>query len=397
MRGIDRVELAVRDEVGVQVGMLSIHLPPSSRSPSSIPELTTDDGTNGLERVQLIEGGEYRYSLSLDEESHVVIEPREVVYPDDRTGKAGRLRPGLYVGRLALRVVRDGAGLAEVAVEVRSRKLDYLNQYRWMLNDIASIATDLALQRFAATEQRMALDAELDATTLYQRFCFLKSAILGERLAHAFAAVAARPHVEWVRATDDVEPNRGVRGSSVVARELSKASARTSWPNGWHAIIDTLPTRTPECSIRLVSGDNVPNRFVRFVLEEWRAVLDDIKERMEAERDRCLVTRRSVPAPVLRGLFEIEEVAERLDSFLETSLLRQVGRLTQFPGSNQVLQRRAGYREIRELYALSEFASVVNWDGGEDVFGAGQRNVANLYERYWVFLQLCDNRRRSDR
>lgn len=387
MRGIDRVELAVRNEVGVQVGMLSIHLPPSSRSPSSLPELATDDGTNGLESVQLIEGGEYRYSLSIDEKSHVVIEPRELVYPDDRTGKTGRLRPGLYVGRLTLRVVRDGVALAEVAVEVRSRKLDYLNQYRWMLDDIASIAIELALQRFAATEQRMALDAELDATTLYQRFCFLKSAILGERLAHAFAAVAARPHVEWLRATDDVKPNRGVRASSLVARELSKSSARTSWPKGWHAIIDTLPTRLPNVRFD-ASRDSIPNRFVRFVLEEWRAVLEEIRDRMEAERERCLRMRRSVPAPVLRGLFEIEEVAERLDSFLEAPLLREVGRLTQFPGSNEVLQRRAGYREVRELYALSEFASVVNWDGGADVFGAGQRNVANLYE-YWVFLQLA--------
>lgn len=387
MRGTERVELALHDEAGVQVGILSIHLPPSCRSSSSIPELAEDDAKNGLERVQLLEGGEYRYSLSLADRFEVTIEPREIISPDDRTGLAGRLRPGLYVGRLALRVFDHGVPLAEAAVEVRSRKLDYLNQYRWMLNDIASIASELALQRFAATEQRMTLDAELDATTLYQRFCFLKSAILGPRLAQAFAAVVGRPHVEWQQLTDEVRPDRGVRGSSLVARELAKATSRISWENGWHAVIKTLPAKLPNSRFES-SQDSVPNRFVRFVLEEWRATLDVIVERLEAERAKYLAARRSVPAPVLRGLFEIEEVGERLDSFLEHPLLRHVGRLNRFPGSNQVLQQRTGYREIRELYALSEFAGVVNWDGGEDVFGAGQRNVANLYE-YWVFLQLA--------
>ncbi len=290
MRGLDSVDLALVDEAGTRVGTLSIHLPPSSRGPTAIPELVEDDARGGLERVQLIEGGEYRYAVSLLERGVVSIEPRELIFPDDRTGLTGRLRPGLYVGRLALSVFRREDRLAEAAVEVRSRKLGYLDQYRWMLDDIASIATELALQRFAATEQRMGLDAELDATTLYQRFCFLKSAILGERLANAFAVIAGRPHVEWERVTDEVKPNRGVRGSSLVARELAKSTERTPWLNGWHPIVDTLPTRLP--NVRFESSRRQHTEPLCTV--RARGMASDARRHRRAARDRaCKVRNRT--------------------------------------------------------------------------------------------------------
>jgi len=37
-------------------------------------------------------------------------------------------------------------------------------------------------------------------------------------------------------------------------------------------------------------------------------------------------------------------------------------------------------------------ASKLSWQGGDDVYGAGQRDVATLYE-YWAFLSLQSNSR----
>ena len=53
-----------------------------------------------------------------------------------------------------------------------------------------------------------------------------------------------------------------------------------------------------------------------------------------------------------------------------------------------MLQKREGYREILRAYIQFEVASKLAWSGGEDVYGAGQRDVATLYE-YWVFLKLA--------
>jgi uncharacterized protein len=68
--------------------------------------------------------------------------------------------------------------------------------------------------------------------------------------------------------------------------------------------------------------------------------------------------------------------------------LRDAGRLTQFPSSNTVLSSRSGYREFFRSYLLADIAASLDFDGGDDVFSAGQRNVAALYE-YWAFLELA--------
>src|SRR4029077_16467264 len=46
-----------------------------------------------------------------------------------------------------------------------------------------------------------------------------------------------------------------------------------------------------------------------------------------------------------------------------------------------------GYREILAAHAITEGAAQVSWSGGRDVFGAGQKDVASLYE-FWTFLQV---------
>src|SRR5262249_10615227 len=122
-----------------------------------------------------------------------------------------------------------------------------------------------------------------------------------------------------------------------------------------------------------------PNRFVRFALERWRSIV-------AATRDALL--RETESQQVARGLRESTAMLEYLDVLLSDPLFREVGSLTGFPRGNPVLQRREGYRDLYEAYIESEVAGKLAWDGGEDVYSAGQRNVATLYE-FWVFLQFA--------
>src|SRR5206468_10343503 len=66
---------------------------------------------------------------------------------------------------------------------------------------------------------------------------------------------------------------------------------------------------------------------------------------------------------------------------------REVGELDQIVADNPVLLHREGYRDIYRAFLQFDLAAQLSWQGGEDVFGAGQRNVATLYE-YWAFLTL---------
>jgi hypothetical protein len=111
----------------------------------------------------------------------------------------------------------------------------------------------------------------------------------------------------------------------------------------------------------------------------WRGVVSQISDILQQLEDN--------PARK-RGGRETKQVLDELDAILSEELFREIGPLYRFPADDQVLQKREGYREILRAYIQFEVASKLVWSGGEDVYGAGQRDVATLYE-YWVFLKLA--------
>src|SRR5690606_8421852 len=117
---------------------------------------------------------------------------------------------------------------------------------------------------------------------------------------------------------------------------------------------------------------------VKFVLLHWQHFTHEVASAL---------LREPATAPVKRGLREVQAVSEKLQTVLASGLFREVGDLTFLPSGSQVLQKRSGYRDIYRAYLQFEAAALLTWDGGEDVYGAGKRDVATLYE-YWVFIQL---------
>jgi hypothetical protein len=123
--------------------------------------------------------------------------------------------------------------------------------------------------------------------------------------------------------------------------------------------------------------DTVPNRFVRFVLERWRALAQTVAHHAGALSG----------AAMRRGIQEAERTVAKLDEYLGNPLFRQVGRLTIYPGDNQVLRRREGYRQFASAAALVEGTLGLELDL-EDPFLVSRRSIATLYE-YWTFVRLA--------
>jgi hypothetical protein len=114
-----------------------------------------------LEPVQVAEGHEYRFTFAFVgvAPTSVTTNRPELFLADSLDGLTGRLRPGLSTGLLPLTVSANGMPLGQCCLEVRSTKLDYLRDYRWMMRDIANSISELAMDRFAPTEQRFTPDA----------------------------------------------------------------------------------------------------------------------------------------------------------------------------------------------------------------------------------------------
>jgi hypothetical protein len=374
----------VLDGAGVHRGSVVVTLlPDASESLPPFPLVDCSSDPNAdltLPPIQLLEGHEYRYTfdLPIPAGTAVLTDRQEVFERDTTAGNTGRLRPGLYTGTLTVAVRAAGNELGRVAFEVRSRKLEYLKDFRWMLRDIADESAEVIMERFAPAEQRFAIDEAADAATLYQRFAFLRSLLTDDSLDSAIRQVLSRPYVTWEEKGETRRMDQGIRGSSAVARGLAQGGERISRPSWLRLPIESIPRQI--VSMRTdTSVDNVPNRFVRFALTRWRDVLVVIKEALEDSGAGFAVT---------RGLDEIAVVLEHIQGLLGEELFREVGPLTAFPAGNQVLQRREGYRDVLRAYLQFELAAKLAWQGGEDVYRAGQRDVAALYE-YWTFMQLA--------
>jgi predicted component of viral defense system (DUF524 family) len=123
------------------------------------------------------------------------------------------------------------------------------------------------------------------------------------------------------------------------------------------------------------SLDTPPNRFVRFALESFSEVCDQVLgcSRMEYGT----------------AYNEAAAMRELLCGFLGSDLFADVGALRRIPYESQVLQKREGYRQILQAWLMLDAAAQIDWLGREDVYDGQSRDVPTLYE-YWLYFQLFD-------
>ena len=231
--------------------------------------------------------------------------------------------------------------------EVRSRTLAYRSDYRWMLRDIADRMTELVMERFAASSARFVSDDTRDAVTLYQRYTFLKALLEGDAFQAAIAEVLRRPHTAWISEEEWVRPGAGLRGTSQIVRQLSRGGARTVWED---IRIPSLPALMSRQRTE-ATHDTPPNRFVKFALEHWHQLISDM--------DRGLAMSAPTP-PIARGRREIAQSLQQLDEVLHHELFANTGYLARFPADDQVLHKRAGYRDIFKAYVEFELAAIAS-------------------------------------
>ena len=170
-----------------------------------------------------------------------------------------------------------------------------------------------------------------------------------------------------------------------MARQISSATARVPVPTHSAAAqtMRALGIATPSLP-RLVSVrkqvdslDTPENRFVKYVLTHFR----DFLKRVESILKISEVEGRQ------RLVRTVHHLQEQLNAALAADLFKGVSAPNILPLGSPVLQRKGGYREILLAWLKFDLAAELVWKGGEDVYGAGKRDMAALYE-YWLFFQL---------
>ncbi len=334
----------------------------------------------GESRWQLVEGCTYAYEF-IGEGYQFETENEIVRFHPNKNHHAGEgtLTTGIYVGNFTLGVcnVNNGEKVGRVSLEIRSTKSEYRSDYRLMLKEIAEYYTDLVLQQGSPVTQRLEIDQSCSSKTLYQRFSFVRSLVDSESFSEAIHKIIANPVRKWTDANVEksiVGVRRLTRNNiRQIASSTDRICLSESMKKGMPKGMNSVPRRI-EVEYKRDTIDNQENQFVKFVLRTFVNFCSDI---------------RKYPNATERLKSEANETLERLYEHLDNQFFRQISQPTHMNLNSPVLQRKEGYREVLQSWLLFDLAAKLNWDGGEDVYEAGKKNVATLYE-YWLFFKLLE-------
>lgn len=350
---------------------------------SSMAKLYEEDSScTNASRYHLVEGCSYTYECTSEDGNIYQFESIEEIithHRSERHKNEGRITTGIYVGTLTIRVfnVATKEVIGDIDIEIRSTKSEYETDYRQMLGDIAEYYTDLVLQQGAPVTQRLEIDAQSSAETLYQRFAFVKSLIESDAFSEAIHKIISNPIRKWTDSNIQRKIEGVKRFTRKNIREIASSNDRINlsedYRMGMPVHLTSVP-RTIEVEYKKDTIDNQENQFIKFVLRSLSMFCWDLKEMRNAS---------------IRLKAEAESTIEQLNIHLESQFFRQVSMPTHLNMNSPVLQRKEGYREVLQSWLLFDLAAKLNWDGGDDVYSAGKKNVATLYE-YWLFFKLLE-------
>jgi predicted component of viral defense system (DUF524 family) len=137
--------------------------------------------------------------------------------------------------------------------------------------------------------------------------------------------------------------------------------------------LNSIPTKI-DSSRKTESIDAAENRFIKNALEVFLFFCENCELKFEKYST---------------AKFESGLLATKISTLLNQSFFKQISRPTSLKLNSPVLQRKSGYREVLNAWLKFDLAAKLIWHGGDNVYDAGKKDIATLYE-YWLFFTLLD-------
>lgn len=365
----------------MQVDKIVIHIKPTNIrliiAPHTDKDICFDEAdaySYGESRYQLQEGREYEYEFVYSDDSPAQAHFQEkpgIVIPRRRPYE-GTIKTGIYVGSMPLFVIDETTQREhKVVLEIQSIKTSYRRDYRTMLNDITSYYTDLVMLQGSPVTQKFEVDNDAPQQTLYQKFAFVKSIVDSEAFDEAIHKIIQNPVRSWKDTTVMRRMDNVRRLNRNEIRQIASRNDRIAYDK--ITGLNSVP-RTIEVPYKCDTTDISENQFVKYVLTQFYNFCTDIAGKKNA-------------SDTLKN--EARIVCNTLLRYIGTVFFKDISLPNHLNLNSPVLQRKEGYREILQGWLIFDLAAKLNWSGGDNVYEAGKRNVAALYE-YWLFFRLLE-------
>ncbi len=300
---------------------------------------------------------EFRFSLNEFEKYKVV----------------GTLNFKSYVGKSFLDVKKNDYLSNKIPIEVRSKKIDYFNQYSAMIAELSQHALGIIFETNSPLYQEFEIDYK-NKTTYYEDFMFLEYLFRPENLPSIFEYLSKNLYSR-LEEYGEVVPTSfaaNIGGDELInilnnPDKLQKTDSDIKLANYLNGF---LPLEIDDISYK-DSVDVAENRFLKYFLE----LIRDLIEKLLANSKEGYIQDK------LR--FFDEEVIY----YLSNKLFTDIGTLDYIPYNSQVLQKKEGYRDIFQFFLMLEFSFKLSWDELNNQFKGFEKKLSELYE-YWCYFKI---------
>lgn len=333
--------------------------------------------------IQILESKRYEYEFSNN--NYQLIESKEFIPSKNKKFSRGIIAPGNYVGTLELIIKSDKESI-KYHLEVLATKFDtsnnfdtsYRKNYRSMIEDITEKCTELLMQSNSPVNQYFEPDFTKDNKTIYQKFSFVKSIIGSNEFEESLLRIFSAPKTNWVSKEEKVDIRSLKRVTNNNLKEILRGTNRIPLPKNHrlsgHTKLESLPAKINSYK-QEPSLDNPENRFIKHALKEYLQFCENCSNVFENDS---------------KDEKEASFLANKIEGYLNHSFFKEISRPTTLKLNSPTLQRKSGYRQLLKSWLMFDLASKLTWTGGhEDVYQAGKRDIATLYE-YWLFFVLYD-------
>ena len=285
----------------------------------------------------------------------------------------GTLNFRSYVGKSFLDVRKDGINSIKIPIEVRSKKMDYFNQYSSMIADLSQHSLSLLFEVNSPLYQEFELDSR-QKETFYEDFMFLEYLFRQDNLPSIFEYLSKNLHSQLKNHAETVPISFASNVNQNTLKNIISKPNNLFKSDSDLKIVDKLNGYLPSEIDQIKHEDiiDIPeNQFFKYFLEMIHELVDKLLENSKEGyiNDKLLY------------------FSDEIEYYLSSKFFNHISTMEYVPFNSKILQKKEGYREIFQYFLMLEFSFRLSWDEINNQFKGFEKKLSELYE-YWCYFKL---------
>ena len=286
---------------------------------------------------------------------------------------AGTLNFRSYVGKSFLDIRKNSLESVRIPIEVRSKKIDYFNQYSSMIADLSQQALSLIFEVNSPLYQEFELDYR-DKETFYEDFMFLEYLFRQDNLPSIFEYLSKNLHSQLKNHVETVPISFASNVNQNTLKNIITRPNKLFKTDSDLEISKKLNGYLPY-EIEQVKHEDVidipENRFFKYFLE----LIQGLIEKLRADSPEGYISDKLL------------HFRDEIGYYLSAKFFNHISSMDYVPFNSQILQKKEGYREIFHYFLMLEFSFRLSWDEVNNQFKGFEKKLSELYE-YWCYFKL---------